>query len=85
MGSTQWELTPGCDGDSPPPTYQCPPPPCDGPALSNGVSIRINGTAITAAGTHPSAGSNSEIIVLLDGNFDTAVNSVVLLLPSSAT
>ncbi len=85
MGSTQWELTPDCNGDSSPPTHQCPPPPCDGPAPSNGAGIRINGTAITDAGTYPGAGGNSEIIVLLDDNFDTAVNSVVVLLPPSAT
>jgi hypothetical protein len=27
MGSTQWELTPGCDGDSSPLSHQCPPSP----------------------------------------------------------
>jgi hypothetical protein len=41
--------------------------------------------AIMAAGTHPGAGCNSKIVVSLDNNFDTAVDSVVLLLPPSAT
>jgi hypothetical protein len=60
-------------------------PPCDGPAPSNGAGICVNGTAITAAGTHPGAGSNSKIVLLLDDNCDIAVDSVVILLPPSAT
>jgi hypothetical protein len=60
-------------------------PPCDGPAQSNGAGIRFNDTTIMAAGTHPGAGGNSKIVVLLDDNFGTAVNSVVILLPPSAT
>jgi hypothetical protein len=60
-------------------------PPCDGPAPSNSAGIRVNDTAITAAGTHPGAGGNSKIVVSLNDNFDTAVDSVVVLLPPSAT
>ena len=61
------------------------PPPCDGPAPSNGASICVNSMAITAAGTHPGAGGNSKIVVSLDDNFNTSVDSVVILLPPSAT
>jgi hypothetical protein len=60
-------------------------PPCDGPAPSNSADICVNGTAIMATNTHPGAGGNSEIVVLLDNNFGTAVYSVVVLLPPSAT
>ncbi len=60
-------------------------PPCDGPAPSNGAAIHVNGTAITAASTPPGAGGNSKIVVLLDDNFDIAVDCVVVLLPPSAT
>jgi hypothetical protein len=60
-------------------------PPCDGLAPSNGAGIHVNGMAITAAGTHPGAGGNRKIAVLLDNNFDTTVDSVVVLLPPSAT
>ncbi len=60
-------------------------PQCDGPAPLNGAGIHVNGTAITAAGTHPGAGGNSKILVSLDDNFNTAVNSVVILLPPLAT
>ncbi len=60
-------------------------PPPDGPATSNGAGIRAMGTTITSAGKPPSTGGNSKIIVLLDDNINTAVDGIVVQVPSSDT
>jgi hypothetical protein len=57
------------------------PPPCDGPAPSNGAGIRAIGAAITAADILPGAGGKSKIIVSLNNNINTAVNGVIVPLP----
>jgi hypothetical protein len=61
------------------------PPSCDGPALLNSAGVCVNSMAITATGTHPGTGGNSEIIISLDNNFETIVDGIVVLLPPSAT